>query len=275
MRLSLWSGNDGYASETLRERSEHGRAAEIFWAMCSLFTRFQLKKRLRLKKGRMWSAGPSIYGIDSGLAAWRVAPLCAVARPPPPVATATHLLRPLLHLSPLSAYGHSSAQPSSTVSPPLARCAAASSRAARVASRRSTPLDAAQRRSTRARLRRSSRDTHHHARRRLTADCAPSAPHTCRVVHCRKGIDGRRHGRSTSARRPRDEQRPTSARPRDEQRSTSRLSCRVNDLRVGGDGSTVMSASAVVSGSERQRAAASGSAARVTPTLSLLCPRTF
>ena len=36
--------------------------------MCSLFTRFQLKKRLRLKKGRMWSAG--LYGkcVSSGLA---------------------------------------------------------------------------------------------------------------------------------------------------------------------------------------------------------------
>ena len=159
--------------------------------MCSLFARFQLKNACDSKRvgcGLLVST-VSVY---SGLAAWRVAPLCAVARPPPPVATATHLPRPLLHLSPLSAYGHSSAQPSSTVSPPLARCAAAthaaSSRAARVASRRSTPLDAAQRRSTRARLRRSSRDTHHHARRRLTADCAPSAPHTCRVVHRRKGI---------------------------------------------------------------------------------------
>ena len=120
------------------------------------------------------------------------------------------------------------------------------------AQRRSTPLNAAQRVRACADL---------HATR-TTMHGAASLTTVRRLHHTRAASStaakeyGRRHGRSTSARRPRDEQRPTSARPRDEQRSTSRLSCRVNDLRVGGDGSTVMSASAVVSGSERQRAAA-------------------
>ena len=120
------------------------------------------------------------------------------------------------------------------------------------AQRRSTPLNAAQRVRACADL---------HATR-TTMHGAASLPTVRRLHHTRAASStaakeyGRRHGRSTSARRPRDEQRPTPARPRDEQRSTSRLSCRVNDLRVGGDGSTVMSASAVVSGSERQRAAA-------------------
>ena len=209
----------------------------------------------------------------SGLAAWRVAPLCAVARPPPPVATATHLPRPLLHLSPLSAYGHSSAQPSSTVSPPLAPAAPPPLTPPRraplawlpAAQRRSTPLNAAQRVRACADL---------HATR-TTMHGAASLPTVRRLHHTRAASStaakeyGRRHGRSTSARRPRDEQRPTSARPRDEQRSTSRLSCRVNDLRVGGDGSTVMSASigcSAVSGSERQRCSRHAYTLSIVPT---------
>ena len=165
----------------------HGRCA---WAMCSLFTRFQLKKRLRLKKGRMWSAG--LYGkcVSSGLACRTTvrcrAPAAARSyRHPPAASTAAPVIT-------ISVWPQLSTTFFHRLATACARCAAAthaaSSRAARVASRRSTPLDAAQRRSTRARLHRSSRDTHHHARRRLTADCAPSAPHTCRVVHRRKGI---------------------------------------------------------------------------------------